>query len=279
MKTTTRRAVIAALSTLTALAPGRPLRAADRLRIAVTTTFENSGLAAHILPRIEAATEIAPQLVVVGTGQAHHLARRGDIDLLITHAPEQERALVTDGAVVDRQPLMANDFVIVGPRDDPAGLRRMSDPDDALRAIRDAGAAFVSRGDQSGTHVRERALWRAAGIDPDSLSSGWYRKAGAGMGAALNIAAALGAYAFTDSGTWIAFRNRSTLDLLFEAEPPIENPYAIMIVNPARHTHVCAESARLVAEWLTGPKGQDAITAFQIDDEQVFYPTARRQMP
>lgn len=273
MTAITRRGVLVAMVGL-----ATPSVATERLRMAVTTTFENSGLAAHLLPQLEAATGIAVQPIVVGTGQAHTLARQGDIDLLVTHAPEQEAALVASGAVVDHRPLMVNDFILVGPRDDPAGVAGLTDVAKASQRIADTGAPFISRGDRSGTHVRERALWSAAGIDPDALS-GWYREAGAGMGAALNMAAGLGAYVLTDRGTWLAFRNRGPLTILVVGDPPVENPYAIMIVNPDRHPHVPVAAARRAVDWLTGPSGQAAIGSFAIDGAPAFYPVLDSEDP
>lgn len=248
-----------------------PVVAADTVRLAVTTTVENSGLAGVLIPQAEAATDTEIDTIVAGTGQAHMLARQGDIDMLITHAPEQEAALEAEGAVVGRAPLMVNDFVLVGPADDPAGVASATSPADAFRRLADAKAPFISRGDRSGTHVRELAIWTETGFDAETFG-GWYRPFGAGMGAALNMAAAIGAYTMTDRATWMAFGNRGGLELLFEGSPPIDNPYAVMLVDPERHPHTAHAAASRVRDWLLGPEGQAAIGAFEIDGVQAFRP-------
>lgn len=253
---------------------GLPARAADRtILLASTTSTENSGLFAHILPVFEKATGIGVKVVAVGTGQAIEIARRGDVDLLLVHHRPSEEAFVAAGFGVDRREVMENDFVLVGPVADPAGARGQ-DAVAALVKIAASRAPFVSRGDESGTHQLERELWRAAGIDPAAAEGGWYREAGSGMGATLNMAAGMAAYTLADRGTWASFANRRDLAILVEGDPRLANPYAVILVNPARHPHVKAAEARAFLDWLTGPAGQQAIGSFRVGGEQLFRPTA-----
>ncbi|BCX17387.1 MAG: tungsten ABC transporter substrate-binding protein [Geminicoccaceae bacterium] len=260
-----------------ALALGAPVsasRAADRsILLATTTSAENSGLLGYLLPRFEKASGIRVKVVAVGTGQALKLGERGDADLLLLHHPPSEEAFVAAGFGIDRREIMANDFLLVGPAEDPAGARGR-DVLAAFRAIAASGAPFVSRGDASGTHERERELWRAAGIDPGSAARGWYREAGSGMGATLNIAAAMGAYTLADRGTWASFANRRGLVVLVEGDPRLSNVYAVTLVNPARHPHVKVAEARALADWLGGPEGQAAIGSFEVGGTRPFRPIA-----
>ncbi len=250
------------------------LAAAERfIVLQSTTSTQNSGLLDAILPRFEATHGIAVRVVAVGTGQALKNARNGDADVLLTHAPEAEKRFVAEGHGVAREIVMYNDFVLIGPATDPAGLHRAGDVGTALRAIAAGGRPFVSRGDDSGTHRRERALWRRAGIATDARNP-WYREAGAGMGATLNIAAGLGAYTLSDRGTWLAFANRKDLVVLFSGDPLLFNQYAAIRVDPKRHPHVRAEESRLFVDWLTGPDGQAAIAAYRLAGEHLFHPNA-----
>jgi tungstate transport system substrate-binding protein len=269
----TRRLVLVALLML-----GGSVVASAQERVmilATTTSTEQSGLLGWLLPRFEQATGITVRVVAVGTGQALQLAARGDADAVLAHDRAGEDKLVADGWGVDRRDVMYNDFVIVGPRTDPAGVRGERDAPAALARIAAARAPFASRGDDSGTHRRELRLWREAGLDPQAAGS-WYRALGQGMGPTLNTAAGMNAYALTDRATWAAFRNRRDLDLLVEGDPRLLNPYGTILVSPERHPHVRAELARAWQDWLTGPAGQAAIAAFRIDGEQVFFPDARK---
>lgn len=236
-----------------------------------TTSTEQSGLFGHLLPAFTAESGIEVRVVAVGTGQALQLARRGDADALLTHDRAGEDALVQDGFAIDRRDTMHNDFVIVGPRSDPARIADLKDASEALRRVAAAKAAFASRGDDSGTNRAELRLWQAAGTSltprPD-----WYRELGSGMGPTLNTAAAMEAYALADRGTWASFKNRRTLTILTQGDPRLFNPYSSLLVNPARHAHVKAADARRWHEWLTGPVGQARIAAFRIGEEQLFFP-------
>ncbi len=260
-----------ALLLLSAIVPGA---AAERsLLLASTTSTEASGLFAHLLPRFEAATGIRVKVVAVGTGQAIALGERGDVDVLLIHHRASEEAFVARGFGLARHEIMANEYLLVGPTSDPAGIRGGRDAVAALRAIAAARAPFVSRGDESGTHKLEQELWQAAGIEPRSAGP-WYREAGSGMGATLNTAAALDAYTLVDSASWAAFANKRALVALVEGDPRLRNVYAVIRVNPQRHPHVKVEEGRAFVDWLVGPEGRSAITAFRIAGRPVFVPLA-----
>ncbi len=240
-----------------------------------TTSTDNSGLFAHLLPVFTARTGIKVRVIATGTGAALRLGERGDVDVVLVHAREAEDRFIAAGHGIDRRDVMYNDFVIVGPRSDPAGVRGASDAVAALRRIAAARAPFVSRGDASGTHVAELRLWREAGVDPAPGSGAWYFEVGAGMGATLNITAAKNAYTLTDRGTWLSFRNRRTLTIVVEGDPGLFNPYGVILVNPARHPHVKREDGTAFIDWLTSAEGQAAIAAFRIEGKQAFFPYAR----
>ena len=242
--------------------------------LGATTTTANSGLLDHLVARFTEASGIAVRVVVVGTGAALNLGRRGDVDVVLVHDRVSEDRFVSDGHGVARRPVMHSDFVIVGPVDDPAGLRGMTDAAAALAAVARARAPFVSRGDDSGTHKAETRLWQAIGMAPPGASDDWYVASGSGMGATLNIAAARGAYTVTDRGTWLSFGNRAGLEILVEGDPRLHNPYGVMLVNPERHGHVKAAEGGAFIDWLTGPDGQRAIADFTIDGQQPFLPDA-----
>ncbi|MFC6687196.1 substrate-binding domain-containing protein [Jhaorihella thermophila] len=240
-----------------------------------TTSTQNSGLLDAILPQFTARTGIEVRVVAVGTGHAIRNAMNGDGDVLLVHDKAAEERFVADGWGVRRFDVMHNDFVLVGPVEDPAGVAGGQDAVAAFRAIAAARAPFVSRGDDSGTHKAELRLWKLTGLDPVAASGEWYRETGAGMGATLNIAAGMGAYALTDRGTWIAFGNKAGLDILVEGDPRLFNQYGVILVNPARHPHVKAREGQAFIDWLTGPEGQAAIAAFRVGGEQLFFPDAR----
>ncbi|MFD0669777.1 substrate-binding domain-containing protein [Ramlibacter sp. MAHUQ-53] len=239
------------------------------ITLSSTTSTEQSGLFAHLLPAFRQATGIEVKVVAVGTGQALDIARRGDADALLVHDTAAEEKFVADGFATRRYSVMHNDFVLVGPRGDPAGARGR-DIAAALRKVAAANAAFVSRGDKSGTHAAELRYW---GSQP---KGGGYRECGCGMGAALNIAASRGAYVLADRGTWLSFRNRADLAVLVEGDPRLFNPYGVMAVNPAKHPHVKAAQAQKFIDWLVSPAGQAAIAAYRIGGEQLFFPNASR---
>lgn len=259
--------------TLCAMFAALPLAARAEARFILlgsTTTTENSGLLAHLLPLFEAETGVEVRVVVAGTGKILRLLERGDVDAALTHYPAGEERLVAEGRAASRTPVMSNDFLLVGPAEDPVGARSATTAADAFAAIARAEALFYSRGDESGTHEKERNLWPAP---PPSGAEAppWYRETGAGMGATLNIAAASGGYALTDRGTWAAFANRGVLTPLFEGDPVLSNPYAALIPSPALNPHVKLDEARRLVDWLTSPAGKAAINGFRIGDRQVFF--------
>ena len=247
-----------------------PLAAqAETMRMAVTTSFENSGLADVLLPAIREDTGVDVRLLVVGTGQALRLGAAGDVDAVLTHSRAAEEAFVAAGHAPHRREVMWNDFVIVGPEGDPAGAGAAPSAAGALAAVAAAGAPFVSRGDDSGTHLAELALWEAAGRDPEGFGP-WYREVGAGMGAALNAAAGMGAYVLSDRGSWLAFGNRDGLAVAYEGDPVLRNQYAYLPVDPGRAPQVAAEAAAKVEGWLTGPRARALIDGYRIGGEKAF---------
>ena len=255
--------------------PGAAAAADALLTIASTTSTENSGLYDHLLPLYEARAGVRFRVVAVGTGQAIRNAMRGDADLLIAHHRESEERFVAEGYGLARHDLMYNDFVLVGPAADPAGAAAAGGAAAAFGRIAAARAPFVSRGDDSGTHKRERELWAAAGVDVAPPSGRWYWEAGSGMGATLNVAAGRGAYVLSDRATWAAFGNRGGLRVLLEGDPALHNQYGVIPVNPARHPHARGDLARDFVAWLLSAEGQAAIAAFRISGQQMFFPNAR----
>ncbi len=257
------------------IAAGGTAVAEDRyITVASTTSTENSGLFEHLLPQFTEATGIDVRVVAVGTGQAIGLARRGDADVLLVHHLPSEEAFVAEGYGVERFDVMFNDFVIAGPAHDPVGLRGLGDAAEALSRLAEAGAVFVSRGDDSGTHKKELELWAAAGVSPAASDDPWYRETGSGMGAALNTASGLSAYVLSDRGTWISFANKREMEILVEGDVRLANPYGVILVNPARHPHVKAEMGQAMIDWLLSDTGQAAIAAFRVDGQQLFFPNA-----
>ena len=241
--------------------------------VSSTTSTENSGLFKHLLPIFRNRTGIEVRVVAQGTGQALDTGRRGDCDVVFVHDKAAELRLVEEGWFVGRRDVMYNDFVIVGPRSDPARVGGMQDAVAALKKIHDAKAAFASRGDKSGTHSAELRLWTAAGIEPKGA---WYRETGSGMGATLNTASGMNAHALTDRGTWLAFKNRGELALLVQGDARLFNQYGVMLVNPARHPHVKRATGEAFIDWLVSPAGQAAIAAYAIGGEQLYFPNAGR---
>ncbi len=266
-----------ALVALSATAPAATATAwaGERaITLASTTSTENSGLFAHLLPRFTRASGIDVRVIAVGTGQALRIARNGDADVLLVHHRASEERFVAEGDGVQRHDVMYNDFVLVGPGADPVGLRGRTDAAQALARIADSKSIFASRGDDSGTHKKERDLWAAAGIDPIEASGTWYRETGSGMGATLNAAAGMGAYALVDRATWLAFRNKGDLEVLVEGDTRLFNPYGVILVNPAKHPHVNARDGQAFIDWLVSEPGQSAIAAYRLDGHQLFFPSA-----
>lgn len=252
---------------------GPPARAAEgSILLASTTSTDNSGLLDFLLPLFKAETGIDVRTVVRGTGQAIRLAEKGDADVLMVHHRPSEERFVAEGYGVERHELMYNDFVLIGPVEDPAAVKGEAGIAQALAKIAGSQAPFVSRGDDSGTHKRELELWGSAGLDPRAASGGWYREMGAGMGATLNGASAMGAYVLCDRSTWLAFKNRKGLEILYEGTPPLFNQYSVILVNPERHPFVKSAEGQAFIDWLLSEAGQNAISTFRIEGQQVFFP-------
>ncbi|AMA59633.1 extracellular solute-binding protein [Bradyrhizobium sp. CCGE-LA001] len=242
--------------------------------VASTTSTQDSGLFGHILPLFKDKTGIAVRVVAQGTGQALDTGRRGDADVVFVHAKPAEEKFVAEGAGVKRYPVMYNDFVLIGPESDPAGVKGTKDIVAALKAIKEKGVAFISRGDKSGTHQAELNLWNAAGIDIAKDKSAWYKEIGQGMGAALNAASAANAYVLADRGTWLSFKNRGPLAIVVEGDKRLFNQYGVILVNPQKHPNVKQELGQQFIDWLVSPEGQKAITDYKINGEQLFYANA-----
>ena len=247
-------------------------RAQTTLVMASTTSTEQSGLFGHLLPAFKAASGLDVKVVALGTGQALDMGRRGDADVLFVHDPVAEEKLVADGFGLQRWPVMYNDFVLIGPGNDPAQVRG-KDIAQALQKIAQTQAAFVSRGDKSGTHAAELRYWAMAGSS--NMGAG-YKACGCGMGPALNMAASLGAYVLADRGTWLSFKNRADLAVLVQGDERLFNPYGVIAVNPAKHPHVKVKEAQRFIDWVTSPAGQAHIAAYKIGGEQLFFPSAKR---
>ena len=247
--------------------------AADKfIVVQSTTSTQNSGLFDFILPKFTKKTGIDVRVVAVGTGQALKNARNGDGDVLLVHAKPAEEKFIADGFGVKRFDVMYNDFIIVGPANDPAKIAGMKDAKAALKKIAAAKAPFASRGDDSGTNKKEIALWKAAGIDPSKGSGKWYRETGSGMGATLNASVGMGAYTLTDRGTWIAFKNKSTFKIAVQGDKDLFNQYGVMLVNPKKHPKVKTVEGQTFIDWLIGPEGQAAIAAYKKGGQQLFFP-------
>jgi tungstate transport system substrate-binding protein len=243
--------------------------------VASTTSTQDSGLFNHILPLFKAKTGITVKVIAQGTGQALDTGRRGDADVVFVHAKPQEEKFVADGFGVKRLPVMYNDFVLIGPNGDPAGIGGTKDIVAALKTIKAKGTPFISRGDRSGTHAAELALWKIAGIDVAGADRGaWYKEIGQGMGAALNTASASNAYVLSDRGTWISFKNRGDLAIAVEGDQRLFNQYGVILVNPAKHPHVKKDQGQAFIDWLASPQGQAGIADYKIDGQQLFFPNA-----
>lgn len=246
------------------------------ITVSSTTSTQDSGLFGHILPLFKAKTGIDVRVISQGTGQALDTGKRGDADIVLVHAREQEVKFVADGFGVERKPVMYNDFVLIGPKRDPAGVNGAKDIAGAFATIANRSAPFVSRGDRSGTHSAELALWKLAGVDIAAQKGGWYREIGQGMGAALNTAGAMNAYVLADRGTWLSFRNRGDLVVSVEGDKRLFNQYGVILVNPARHRHVKAADGQAFIDWLVSAEGQRAIADYKIGGQQLFFPNAHQ---
>jgi tungstate transport system substrate-binding protein len=242
--------------------------------VASTTSTQDSGLFGHLLPLFKDKTGIAVKVVAQGTGQALDTGRRGDADVVFVHARPAEEKFVAEGAGVKRYPVMYNDFILIGPASDPAGVKGTKDIVAALKAIKDKGAAFISRGDKSGTHQAELNLWNVAGIDLAKDKGAWYKEIGQGMGAALNTASASDAYVLADRGTWLSFKNRGPLAIVVEGDKRLFNQYGVILVSPQKHPSVKQDLGQQFIDWLVSSEGQKAIAGYKINGEQLFYPNA-----
>ena len=271
----TSGSVFAAIALLTSVLMPATVPAAEFIVVQSTTSTQNSGLYDHLLPKFRAKTGIEVRVVAVGTGQAIRNARNGDGDVLLVHAKPAEEKFVADGFGVKRFDLMYNDFVIVGPATDPASVGGMTDVAKTLGAIAAKRAIFASRGDDSGTHKKERQLWQQAGIDPTPASGTWYRETGSGMGATLNAGIGMGAYVLTDRATWITFGNRQGHRILVEGDRRLFNQYGVMLVNAKKHPRVKAALGQEFIDWLLSKEGQDAIAGYKVAGQQLFFPNAK----
>ena len=242
--------------------------------VASTTSTQDSGLFGHILPLFKAKTGIDVKVIALGTGQALDTARRGDADVVFVHAKSAEEKFLAEGFGVKRYPVMYNDFILIGPKNDPAGIKGMKDIVTALKTLKDKSATFISRGDKSGTHIAEINLWKLAGVDIAAEKGPWYKEIGQGMGAALNAAAASDAYVLSDRGTWLSFKNKGDLIVAVEGDKRLFNQYGVMLVNPRKYPHVKKELGQQFIDWLISPEGQREIADYKINGEQLFYPNA-----
>ncbi len=273
MNMLTRRLLIAAAAASLAIA-GSALAQDKSIVVASTTSTQDSGLFGHILPMFKAKTGIDVKVVAQGTGQALDTGRRGDADVVFVHAKPAEEKFLAEGFGVKRYPVMYNDFVLIGPKSDPAGIKGSKDITAALGAIKAKGADFVSRGDKSGTHQAELNLWKVAGVDIAKDKGPWYKEIGQGMGAALNTASASNAYVLADRGTWLSFKNRGDLVIAVEGDKRLFNQYGVMLVNPEKHPSVKKDLGQQFIDWLVSSDGQKAIADYKINGEQLFYPNA-----
>jgi tungstate transport system substrate-binding protein len=272
MNMLTRRLIIAA--TVGVVFAGHAFAQDKSIVVASTTSTQDSGLFGHILPMFKAKTGIDVKVVAQGTGQALDTARRGDADVVLVHAKLAEEKFLSEGFGVKRYPVMYNDFILIGPKGDPAGIKGSKDIVAALGAIKAKGADFISRGDKSGTHQAELNLWKVAGVDIAKDKGPWYKEIGQGMGAALNTASASNAYVLADRGTWLSFKNRGELDIAVEGDKRLFNQYGVMLVNPEKHPSVRKDLGQQLIDWLVSSEGQKAIADYKINGEQLFYPNA-----
>jgi tungstate transport system substrate-binding protein len=269
------RRTLLAMSMAALLAGGLQAQAQEKsIVVSSTTSTQDSGLFGHLLPLFKAKTGIDVKVVSQGTGQALDTGRRGDADVVFVHARGQEEKFVADGFGVKRHPVMYNDFVLIGPKSDPAGIKGSQDIMAALKTIKDKASPFISRGDKSGTHSAELNLWKAAGIDIAKDKGAWYREIGQGMGAALNTASASNGYVLADRGTWLSFKNRGELDIIVEGDKRLFNQYGVILVSPEKHAHVKKAEGQAFIDWLVSPEGQKAIADYKIGGNQLFFPNA-----
>ena len=276
MELTGRRMLSTVLS-VALLAAAPPALAQHFITVASTTSTEQSGLFKHMLPAFQKKTGIEVRVVALGTGQALDMARRGDADVVFVHAKSAEEKFIAEGHGVKRLPVMYNDFVLIGPKSNPAKVAGGKDITEALKKIKAASAPFVSRGDRSGTHMAEIALWKQSGIDIAVDKGPWYRDTGQGMGPALNSASSMNGYILSDRATWLAFRNRGDLTIVVEGDKRLFNQYGVILVNPEKHKHVKKEQAQAFIDWVVSPEGQKNIADYKIGSDQLFFPNANNK--
>jgi tungstate transport system substrate-binding protein len=269
-----RRTLVTVTIGVLCLASAPGVAQENTIMLASTTSTQDSGLFEYLLPIVKQKTGITVKVVAQGTGQALDTGRRGDADVVFVHAKSEELRFLAEGESLKRYPVMYNDFVLIGPKSDPAGVRGMKNVSGALRAIKDKRAAFISRSDRSGTHIAELTLWKDSGIDIDKDKGRWYNSIGQGMGAALNIASASNAYVLSDRGTWIHFRSKGDLQIVVEGDKRMFNQYGVMLVNPNKHPNVKKELGQRFIDYLISPEGQTDIANYKIDGQQLFYPNA-----
>jgi tungstate transport system substrate-binding protein len=273
----TRLSSVAFAASISAVVGFASATAQDRsIVVASTTSTQDSGLFGYLLPIFKAKTGIEVKVIAQGTGQALDTARRGDADVVFVHAKAQEEKFLAEGFGVKRFDVMYNDFVLIGPKSDPAGIKG-KDIETALKTIQAKSAPFVSRGDRSGTHSAELALWRQAGVDIAASKGAWYREIGQGMGAALNTAGAMNAYVLSDRGTWLSYKNRGDLEIVVEGDNRLFNQYGVMLVNPAKHPTVKQQLGQAFIDWIVSPEGQASIAGYKIDGQQLFFPDAEKK--
>ena len=271
-----RRLLLSSMLVLTCVT-GLPVNAQEKfITVASTTSTEQSGLFGHLLPIYAKKTGVQVRVVALGTGQALDVGRRGDADVVFVHDKPAEEKFVAEGSGVERREVMYNDFVLIGPKTNPAKLAGGKDVVAAFRKIQSAQAPFVSRGDKSGTHSAELRLWKLAGIDPVAGRGTWYRETGSGMGPSLNTASSMNAYLLADRGTWLNFKNRGELAIVVEGDNRLFNQYGVILVNPARHPHVKKDLGQAFIDWILSAEGQKTIADYKIGGEQLFFPNAGR---
>jgi tungstate transport system substrate-binding protein len=272
----TRRALLAAFAAGFSLA-AVPAAAQEKfITVASTTSTEQSGLFKHILPEFAKKTGVKVRVVALGTGQALDVGRRGDADVVFVHDKPAEEKFIAEGSGVERKEVMYNDFILIGPKSDPAKVTGGKDITEALRKIQAAQAPFVSRGDKSGTHAAELRYWKDAGVDLGAAKGPWYRETGSGMGPALNTASSMNAYILADRGTWLSFKNRGDLAILVQGDPRLFNQYGVILVNPAKYPNVKKAEGQAFIDWLVSPEGQQSIASYKIEGEQLFFPNAKK---
>lgn len=272
-----RRFTFGILAATLALTAALPATAQDKfIVVASTTSTEDSGLFKYLLPLFKSKSGIDVRVVAQGTGQALATAKKGDADVVFVHDRVAEQKFVEEGFGIDRREVMYNDFVIVGPKSDPAKIAGSKDVLDALKKIAASAAPFASRGDKSGTNAAELRYWKEAGVDPQAGKGTWYRETGSGMGPTLNTASAMGAYAFTDRATWLSFKNRGDLGVAVEGDNKLFNQYGVMLVNPAKHPHVKKDLGQAFVDWVTSAEGQAAIAGYKIEGQQLFFPNYKK---